>query len=173
MKCAWLTFGVAFLVFGAGASAQQHLRESAAQARHHGCLEQERRAMEEGNGFGLALAADRNGFPGPEHILQLRYQLQLAPEQEEQVQSLFERMRVQARATAKKLLAKEAALERLFASGTVDPGAARRLVEESAALRAELRWVHLAAHLQAYGLLSAEQRARYQELRHGARPASP
>lgn len=137
---------------------------------HHACLDQERQAIEHGEGFGMTLVADRNGFPGPRHILELRKELELTPAQEQQVQRLFEHMQVDALAAGQELLAKEAELERLFASGAVDSAAARRLVEESAALRGKLRWVHLSAHLEAQGILTAEQRARYQALRHAPRP---
>jgi len=137
------------------------------EAAHHACLEQERAALERGEGFGMALVADRNGYPGPRHILDLKDELQLSSAQTEKVQALFERMRASALAAVARLFEKEAELERLFAAGGVSNEAARRKVEEVAAARAELRWVHLSAHLEAFALLSPEQRARYQHLRHG------
>lgn len=137
---------------------------------HHACLDQERQAIERGEGFGMAAVADRNSFPGPRHILELRKELELTPAQEHQVQRLLEHLQAEAGAVGQELLAKEAELERLFAPGAVDSAAARRLVEESAALRGKLRWVHLSAHLEAQGILTAEQRARYQAIRHAPRP---
>ena len=41
-----------------------------------------------------------------------------------------------------------------------------------ATLRAELRWVHLSAHVVARKLLTPEQLVAYQQIRHGSRPAA-
>lgn len=136
-------------------------------ASHHACLNEERQAIESGEGFGMALVADRNGYPGPKHILELKRELALTPEQEKQVQALFAAMRAEALAAGKKLLDSEADLERLFASGAAEAAEVRRRLDEMAAWRAELRWVHLSAHLRAHELLTPEQRARYHALRHG------
>src|SRR3989304_1051810 len=70
-------------------------------------------------------------------------------------------MRADALAAGRKLLDKESEIEQLFASGAADAARGRRLLEESADLRAELRWVHLSAHLAARDLLTSEQRALY------------
>jgi Spy/CpxP family protein refolding chaperone len=115
----------------------------------------------------MALAADRHGYPGPKHILELKGELALTGEQEKQVRALFDGMRGRALMTGKRLLDKEAELEQLFASGAAEAAAVRARLEEIAALRAELRWVHLSAHLEAHKLLTPEQRARYQALRYG------
>lgn len=167
MRTILIAFAALLLGLGTAAVAQQHGHESSAQATHHACLDQERQAIERGEGFGMALPADRNGFPGPKHILELREPLELTTAQEEQVRRLFDRMHAQALAVGRKLLEKEVELEQLFTSGTVGPAAVQRLLEEGAALRAELRWVHLGTHLDAHSLLTPEQRARYQALRHG------
>ncbi|MBI2956653.1 MAG: Spy/CpxP family protein refolding chaperone [Acidobacteria bacterium] len=136
-------------------------------AAHHACVQEEQQALERGEGFGLAMVADRNGYPGPKHILELRQELALTAAQEAEVQRLYERTQAEAIEVGQKLLKKEAEIERLFTAGNVDPIRLQRLVEDSAHLRADLRWVHLAAHLEAHGLLTAEQHARYQKLRHG------
>ncbi len=52
----------------------QHLPATplgAAEAGHHACLDEERAALERGEGFGMALVADRNAYPGPRHVLEL------------------------------------------------------------------------------------------------------
>ena len=36
----------------------------------------------EGRGFGMAFAADQNGYPGPLHVLELKERLELTAEQE-------------------------------------------------------------------------------------------
>ena len=148
------------------AAPQEHHHPSSVEAAHHAALEQEREALEQGQGFGMALVADRHGYPGPKHILELQHELHLTPAQEQQVRALFERMHARAVAEGKNVLGKEAELERSFASGTPDAATVRRLLAENAAARAELRWIHLSVHLEARELLTPAQRARYQELRY-------
>jgi len=133
---------------------------------HHACLAEEREALERGQGFGMALVADRNGYPGPRHLLDLKQRLHLSADQEQEMQELFGRMQTRAVAVGKELLGKETELDRLFAGGEPEEANVRRLLSESAALRAELRWVHLSAHLEARRLLTPEQRAHYHALRY-------
>lgn len=162
-------FEVSLIVAGLALAAMVLVsRAQEVPSAHHACLDEERQAIERGEGFGMALAADRNGYPGPQHILELRKQLGLAPEQQAQVQQLFNRMRADALAAGRKLLDKESEIESLFASGAADTPRVQRLLEESAALRAELRWVHLSAHVAARDLLTPEQRAHYHSLRHSS-----
>jgi len=157
---------VAVLAAG-GVRAQEHAPPgsgaSATQAAHHEFLKQERAAIERGEGFGMALAADRSGYPGPKHILELREQLKLTAEQQAAVEKLFAAMKEKAIARGKEVLAAEERLEKLFAEARPEV----ELREESyraASLRAELRWVHLAAHLEAKKLLTAEQLMTYRHL---------
>lgn len=171
MKRITLAFA-ATLLASTLAARPQHSEPSPAPPAHHACLEAERQALENGEGFGMALAADRQGFPGPKHILDLREELALTPEQEKKVQLLFDHMRAQALAKGTEILAKEAELEALFASGVPETEKVRRLVKDSAALRADLRLIHLEAHLAAYAVLAPEARARYHELRY-AEPTHP
>jgi len=153
-----------------GVGAQEHAPPGpdmgAAQAAHHEFLKQERAAIERGEGFGMALAADRSGYPGPKHILELKEQLKLTVEQQLAVEKLFAAMKEKAIARGKEVLLAEERLEKLFAEGRPEA----ELREESyrvASLRAELRWVHLAAHLEAKKLLTAEQLMTYRHLRWG------
>lgn len=163
---------VVLLAFGMWAAgvigAQEHApsagRASATQGAHHEFLQQERAAIERGEGFGMALAADRAGYPGSKHILELKEQLKLTAEQQAAVEKLFAEMKAKAIARGKEFLAAEEQLEKFFAEGKPEA----ELREESyrvATLRAELRWVHLAAHLEAKKLLTAEQLMTYRHLR--------
>jgi len=45
-----------------------------------------------GRGFGLAFAADQNGYPGPMHVLELRDRLKLSPDQEARTHELMHAM---------------------------------------------------------------------------------
>ncbi len=145
---------------------QQAQTVSKAEADHHAFLQLEREALEQGQGFGMALAADRNGYPGPKHILELKEQLKLTVEQEAAVAQLMAGMKEKARARGREILAAEQRLEEMFRAGRSEP----ELREETyriATLRAQLRWVHLEAHIAARKLLSQEQLTAYQQLRHG------
>jgi len=164
---------VLFAVWMASAGgAQQHTHTPAAagagtaQAAHHAFLEQERAAIERGEGFGMALPADRSGYPGPKHILELKDELKLTAGQQAAVEKLFAHMKEKAIARGKEVLSAEARLEKMFA----DRRPEAELREESfrvASLRAELRWVHLEAHLAARKLLTPEQLSTYHHLRWG------
>lgn len=157
---------VAAQTFGTQSKEHQH-SPGAAEASHHACLDQERGALERGEGFGMALVADRNGYPGPKHVLDLKTELRLAPEQQRAMEELFVRMNQQALVRGKEVLVAEARLDEMFAQGRPEA----ELREQSfrvASLRAELRWAHLSAHLAARKVLTPEQLAAYQRLRHGA-----
>ncbi|HEV8384378.1 MAG TPA: hypothetical protein VGQ11_05855 [Candidatus Acidoferrales bacterium] len=149
---------------------QQHIKAQGAPqvvADHHAFLQAEREAIERGEGFGMALAADKNGYPGPKHVLDMKKELKLAASQEVAMQKLMERMKEKALAKGKDVLAAEQRLEELFAQGKSED----ELREETyrvASLRAELRWVHLSTHIAARRILTAEQIAAYRQLRHGA-----
>jgi len=164
------------LLLLAGAVAAQHPHNQPAppapqekQLGHHACLELERAALERGEGFGMALAADRNAFPGPRHVLELKAQLKLTPEQQAAMEKLFARMQEQALARGREVQLAESRLEGMFQQNRPEA----ELREETyriATLRAELRWVHLAAHLAARKLLTPEQIDAYQRLRHASGP---
>lgn len=162
--------GMCALLFVVAAGAQQKSQNMPAttpgtnQAVHHAFLEQERGAIERGEGFGMAMPADRSGYPGPKHILELKEQLKLTAEQQAAVEKLFAQTKEKAMPRGKEVLLAEARLEKMFAEGRPEA----ELREESfrvASLRAELRWVHLEAHLAARKLLTAEQLTTYHHLR--------
>jgi Spy/CpxP family protein refolding chaperone len=121
----------------------------------------------DGRGFGLAFAADQNGYPGPLHVLELKDRLQLTPAQETQMRALFATMLDQARPRAERLAAAEARLRRLFADGVADDAAVRAAVADTEAARADLRLAHLSAHLRARDVLTETQRRTYHEARWG------
>ncbi len=168
--------GIAVLLVFSAAAQHKHsppgAPAAAAEASHHACLEQERAALERGEGFGMALAADRNGYPGPRHVLELKAELKLTPQQESAMEKLFAQMHQQAVARGREVLIAEARLEEMF-GGKRPAAELREQAYRVATLRAELRWVHLSAHLAARKLLTPEQLAAYQQIRHGARPAAP
>lgn len=127
--------------------------------------EQETRALLEGQGLGFAKAAELNHYPGPRHVLDLAGKLRLDAAQKEAVERSFERMRSEARRLGAEIVALEAALDRQFAEATVTAASLDAAVSELARKQGELRVAHLRAHLETRAVLTAEQVARYDELR--------
>ena len=128
-----------------------------------------------GKGLGYAKAAELNGFPGPAHVLELASELGLSEAQAVATRTLHSRMQEQAKALGARVVAAEAALERDFRDGTVTEAGLTSSVAQVGQLQAELRAVHLLAHVEQRRLLSPEQVVRYMHLRgyHAGGHASP
>ena len=122
----------------------------------------------EGRGFGLAFAADQNGYPGPMHVLELRDRLKLTADQEAKARDLMHAMFAESRPKSVRLLEAKAKLRRLFAERAADEATVRAAVAEVERARSEVRLVHLLAHLKTRDLLSEDQRRLYHEARWGA-----
>jgi Spy/CpxP family protein refolding chaperone len=121
----------------------------------------------EGRGMGQARVAEVQGYPGPRHVLDLwgAGTLPLSSEQATQVQEIARAMASEARRVGGLVLDTERELARAFRSGGIDTESLRARVERIAALRGELRTVHLRAHLETRAVLDPAQIARYAELR--------
>ena len=52
--------------------------------------------LRRGGGWGLARTAELNGMPGPVHLLELKDEIALTPEQVEAIVGIYERMRARA-----------------------------------------------------------------------------
>ncbi len=118
-----------------------------------------------GAGLGMAASAERNGYPGPLHVIELADSLALSPRQRAEAERIRAEMLAQAVPLGEQLVVAEQRLDALFASGTVT----RRWMEIQTAqigeLRARLRAVHLAAHLTMRDVLEPEQIETYTRLR--------
>lgn len=121
--------------------------------------------LRRGAGWGLALAAELNGMPGPTHLLELKDQIPLASDQVAKTQALLDEMRKAALPTGERLIAAEKALEAAFANGKIDESSLRRLLADSEAARSELRFIHLSQHYKTVQFLKPEQIKRYNILR--------
>lgn len=121
--------------------------------------------LRRGGGWGLALAAELNGMPGPAHLLELKDPLSLTPDQVARTQALLDEMRKAAIPTGERLIAAERALEAAFASGKIDEPSLRRLLAEAESARSELRFIHLSQHFKTVQFLTPEQIKRYNILR--------
>jgi len=123
--------------------------------------------LKAGTGMGLARAAELNSYPGPRHVLDAiaSGRLPASREQLERIQQVFNTMNSDAVNIGAKILAEEQTLEAGFRSATITDAELRSRVAAIAALRGELRTIHLTAHLVTRRILSETQIARYNELR--------
>lgn len=126
---------------------------------------QETADLEVGRGMGLSKVAELNHYPGPNHVLELAKPLKLSEAQIEQARQLQSVMKQDAQRVGKQILAKEAALETLFATRRADDAQVRLLIADLGRLQGELRFVHVNAHLATAHFLSNEQIAAYDQLR--------
>jgi len=121
--------------------------------------------LENGAGWGLALPAELNGFPGPKHVLELRQQLNLSAQQQGQFEALFAAMQSEAIDAGRTLIDAERALGMLFSNGSPTPKRLRKAVDLAAMARANLRFIHLSKHLITIEILTDNQVAKYNQLR--------
>ena len=141
-----------------GAPSEGHLRAQA-------CLDEFDAVVADGRGFGMAFAADQQGYPGPMHVLELKDRLALTAEQETRVRALLHAMFAESRPKSARLLDAEKRLRALFAGGAADEAAVRAATVAVERARAEVRLVHLLAHLKTRDLLTDAQRRAYHEAR--------
>jgi hypothetical protein len=120
-----------------------------------------------GRGMGLARAAELNGYPGPRHVLDAARDgaLTLSPDQRQAIEGVFAGMEREAKRVGLQVLAEEQALEAAFGRGGVSESELTDRVRRVAAVQAELREVHLRAHLATRAVLTDDQVRRYSELR--------
>lgn len=119
----------------------------------------------QGSGLGYAKAAELNHYPGPKHVLELAQELQLSAEQSQRSQALFDSMKQQAVQLGEQLIDRERALDNDFASGSITPGRLLVLTREIGGIKADIRYVHLSAHLEQKALLTEQQMKHYDRLR--------
>jgi hypothetical protein len=123
--------------------------------------------LRDGDGMGLARVAEVQGYPGPRHVLDAwaAGQLRLADDQVAEIRRVAARMTTDARQAGRRVLEAEGDLARAFRDGAIDAAALGERVRRIAALRGELRAIHLRAHLATRAVLDPAQLARYAELR--------
>lgn len=126
---------------------------------------QEIESLRRGYGMGFAKLAELNNFPGPKHVLEISDDLELSPAQIASTRILYEEMLRNAVTLGEKLLSAESSLDQAFQNKTVDAGSLEIALHEIGRIRAQLRYVHLEAHLRQKQLLTPEQISRYDALR--------
>jgi Spy/CpxP family protein refolding chaperone len=127
--------------------------------------EQELFDLAAGRGMGLAKAAELNHYPGPLHVQEHAKALGLTEAQRSATESISARMRSSAQELGRQIIDAEKKLDSLFAQGVAEPVSVREVVNTIARLHGELRYAHLAAHLEMRRLLTPQQIAHYDSLR--------
>ena len=123
------------------------------------------RQLLSGSGWGFAKPAELSGYPGPRHILDAADELNLTPGQRSKIEEAFQAMNAAARATGAKFVTAERALSVAFELGNITKPKLDQLIRESGRLRAELRSIHLKAHLDIRPLLNQHQVMLYSQMR--------
>lgn len=113
----------------------------------------------------MAKPAELNHYPGPRHVLDLAAKLELTKDQIKRTEDIYADMRKSAVRLGREIVKKERALDQAFVRANISGESLRREIMELGRLWAELRLVHLKAHLAQKKILSAEQVARYDRLR--------
>jgi hypothetical protein len=118
-----------------------------------------------GHGMGLARAAEMNGYPGPLHVLELAKELSLSPPQKKLTEELVAATKAKAIDAGRALVEAERALDELFCTRKATQENVADAVARIGQRQAEVRRVHLAAHIRQVEILSPPQVLRYYELR--------
>lgn len=126
---------------------------------------QEQRAWTEGQGMGLARAAELNGYPGPMHVLELARQLKLTDSQATATRMLMDAHKAEVRTLGAEVVDAERQLDALFRDKQATDGNIRHRTETIAQLQARIRAAHLATHVKQTQILTTEQVAQYNKLR--------
>jgi len=177
MRASMALCGVTGLLLAAAvpplAAETAHQRHSSARSPYAG--EETRRVkslspedldeLRNGRGWGLAKAAELNGMPGPAHLLELRQEIGLTPQQVADIEALFRRMKASAMALGETLIALETDLNDAFARGDIGKDALAAKLDAIGKVRTQLRLVHLETHLATPKILKPEQVAAYNRLR--------
>ncbi|WP_146589535.1 hypothetical protein [Puniceibacterium confluentis] len=130
-------------------------------------------ALLAGQGWGFAKPAELNGYPGPSHVLDLAEDLDLSAQQRAQVQRIFDRMQTEAQALGAQYVAAESALDAAFAANAITAEQLTVLTGQAAMIEAQLRRVHLAAHLETAPVLTRHQTMIYNKARGYGEGAGP
>lgn len=118
-----------------------------------------------GRGWGFAKAAELNGLPGPIHLLELKQQVGLSAEQTVKIETLYAEMKAQAVPLGRTLVELERQLDQAFSKNNMTQDALMKKLTAIEATRRQLRFVHLAAHLQTPQILTPHQIHQYNNLR--------
>lgn len=127
--------------------------------------QQEVAEIQEGKGMGLAKAAELNGYPGPLHVIENAEALALSDAQLLRSQEIFDAMKARAIEVGEELLQAERDLDGMFREHRTEREPMAAALRRIGELQAQLRGIHLQAHVDQVALLDDAQLERYSELR--------
>jgi len=118
-----------------------------------------------GDGMGLAKAAELNHFPGPKHVLEFSNELELTEDQISKTNNLIQDMKKNAVSLGNQIIQKEKVLDSLLTNGVAEEKIVHSLLLEISQLNGELRFIHIKAHIRQKEILTGEQITLYSKLR--------
>ena len=121
--------------------------------------------LKNGEGWGLAKAAELNGVPGPAHLLEMQKEIGLNSKQVQEIEDLYNKMKQEAIPLGFELIELEKALNEHFADRTITYESLDVSLEKIAQVHKKLRYVHLSTHLKTPDILTPEQIVLYNKLR--------
>ena len=114
---------------------------------------------------GMAKLAELNGYPGPRHVLDMASELQLTDRQRIEIEMIYQNMFNKAKSIGAAIIAIEQDMDEAFANKTITQENLKLMLDKSADLYGQLRFVHLSAHLDAVQMLTIEQVQMYKTMR--------
>ncbi len=114
---------------------------------------------------GIAKLAELNGYPGPRHVLDMASELQLTDEQRMGIERIHQNMSSSAKSIGGAIIDTEHQIDGAFANKTIIQENLKFMLDKSADLYGQLRFVHLSAHLNTMQILSAGQVQTYNKIR--------
>jgi Spy/CpxP family protein refolding chaperone len=114
---------------------------------------------------GITKLAELNGYPGPRHILDMAPELQLTDRQRMEIKLIFQNMSNKAKSIGAAIIDIEQDMDRVFANKTITEEKLKLMLDNSADLYGQLRFVHLSAHLDTVQILTIEQVQMYNMMR--------
>ena len=114
---------------------------------------------------GIAKLAELNGYPGPRHVLDIAQELQLTDRQRMEIELIYQNMSNNAKSIGSAIIGVEQDMDETFANKTITEENLIALLDKSANLYGQLRFVHLSAHLDTAQIMTTEQIQMYNEMR--------
>jgi hypothetical protein len=114
---------------------------------------------------GMAKLAELNGYPGPRHVLDMASELQLTDKQIMEIDRIYHNMSDKAKSIGAAIIDIEQGMDVAFANKTITEENLKLMLDKSADLYGQLRFVHLSAHLGTIQTLTIEQVQMYNMMR--------
>jgi hypothetical protein len=114
---------------------------------------------------GMAKLAELNSYPGPRHVLDMASELQLTDGQRREIELIYQNMSNDAKSIGAAIIDIEQDMDGAFANKTITEENLKLMLDKSADLYAQLRFVHLSAHLDTIQKLTIEQVQMYNMMR--------